>query len=59
MALKAWVLIEAEPSRVKDLKSELDQMELADSKITAVHALLGPYDLLVEVESPDPEALAT
>ena len=58
-AVKAFVLIEAEPARVRDLKEELDQMELADSKITAVHALTGPYDLLVEVDSPDLNALAT
>ena len=57
--IKAFVLIEAEPARVRDLKGELDQMELADSKITAVHACTGPYDLIVEVESPDLEALAT
>jgi DNA-binding Lrp family transcriptional regulator len=57
--IKAFVLVEAEPARVRDLKEELDQMELADSKITAVHALTGPYDLLVEVESPDLNALAT
>jgi len=57
--IKAFVLVEAEPARVRDLKDELDQLELADSKITAVHALTGPYDLLVEVESPDLNALAT
>lgn len=57
--IKAFVLVEAEPARVRDLKDELDQMELADSKITAVHALTGPYDLLLEVESPDLNALAT
>ena len=53
------MLVEAEPARVRDLKDELDQMELADSKIPAVHVLTGPYDLLVEVESPDLHALAT
>ena len=57
--IKAFVLVEAEPARIRDLKDELDQMELADSKITAVHALTGPYDLLLEVESPDLNALAT
>ena len=57
--IKAFILVEAEPARIRDLKDELDQMELADSKITAVHALTGPYDLLLEVESPDLNALAT
>jgi DNA-binding Lrp family transcriptional regulator len=57
--IKAFVLVEAEQARLKDLMEELDQMELADSKITAVHACTGPYDLIVEVESPDLESLAT
>jgi len=57
--IKAFVLIEAEPARVRDLKDELDQMELADSKITAVHACTGPCDLILEVESPNLESLAT
>ena len=57
--IKAFVLVEAEPARVRDLKEELDQMELADSKIVAVHACTGPYDLILEVESPSLEALAT
>ena len=57
--IKAFVLVEAEPARVRDLKAELDQLELADSKITAVHACTGPYDLILEVESPNLEALAT
>ena len=58
-SIKAFILVEAEPARLRDLKDELDQMELADSKITAVHACTGPYDLIVEVESPNLESLAT
>lgn len=57
--IKAFVLVEAEPARVRDLRDELDQMELADSKITAVHPCTGPYDLILEVESPNLAALAT
>lgn len=57
--IKAFILVEAEPARIRDLKDELDQMELADSTITAVHAPTGPFDLLLEVESPDLNALAT
>jgi len=49
----AYVLIEAEPSRVQDLISELPHMELEGSVIKQVHAVTGRYDLIAYVESPD------
>ena len=49
----AYVLIEAEPSRVPDLIRELPNMELEGSVIKQVHAVTGRYDLIAFVESPD------
>ncbi len=49
----AYVLIEAEPSRVQDLIRELPHMELEGSVIKQVHAVTGRYDLIAYVESPD------
>ncbi len=49
----AYVLIEAEPSRVQDLIRELPHMELAGSVIKQVHAVTGRFDLIAFVESPD------
>ena len=49
----AYVLIEAEPSRVQDLIRELPRMELEGSVIKQVHAVTGRYDLIAFVESPD------
>jgi DNA-binding Lrp family transcriptional regulator len=49
----AYVLIEAEPSRVQDLIEELRDMKLDDSVIKQVHAVTGRYDLIAFVESPD------
>ena len=49
----AYVLIEAEPSRVQDLIHELPNMELEGSVIQQVHAVTGRYDLIAYVESPD------
>ena len=49
----AYVLIEAEPSRVQDLIRELPKMELEGSVIKQVHAVTGRYDLIAFVESPD------
>ena len=49
----AYVLIEAEPSRVPDLIRELPNMVLEGSVIKQVHAVTGRYDLIAFVESPD------
>ena len=48
----AYVLIEAEPTRVQDLMKELPNMELEGSVIKSVHAVTGRYDLIAFVESP-------
>ncbi len=53
----AYVLIEAEPSRVQDLIRELPNMELEGSVIKQVHAVTGRYDLIAFVESPDLKSL--
>ncbi len=53
----AYVLIEAEPSRVQDLIRELPNMELEGSVIKQVHAVTGRFDLIAFVESPDLKSL--
>jgi len=55
--IQAFVLIEAEPSRVQDLVEELAGMELASSVIKEVHAITGRFDLVALIESPDITAL--
>ena len=55
--LNAYVLIEAEPTRVQDLMQELPNMELDGSVIKQVHAVTGRYDLIAFVESPDLQSL--
>ncbi len=51
--IQAFVLIEAEPSRVQDLVEELAGMELNSSVIKQVYAVTGRYDLIALIESPD------
>ena len=51
--IQAYVLIEAEPTRVQDLIKELPNVELEGSIIKQVHAVTGRYDLIAFVESPD------
>ena len=55
--MQAYVLIEAEPSRVQDLIKELRNMELDGSVIRHVHAVTGHYDLIAFVESPGLQSL--
>jgi uncharacterized protein with GYD domain len=55
--LYAYVLIEAEPTRVQDLMQELANMELDGSVIQQVHAVTGRFDLIAFVESPDLQSL--
>jgi uncharacterized protein with GYD domain len=51
--IHAYVLIEAEPTRVQELVVELADMELDGSVIKQVHATTGRFDLIAFVESPD------
>jgi DNA-binding Lrp family transcriptional regulator len=51
--IQAFVLIEAEPSRVQELVEELAGMELDSSVIKQVYAVTGRYDLMAFIESPD------
>ena len=55
--IRAYVLIEAEPTRVQDLMKELPVMELEGSVIKQIHAVTGRFDLIALVESPDLQSL--
>ncbi len=51
--LRAFVFIQAEPSRVEELVEELAGMQLAASEIKEVYAVTGRWDLIALIESPD------
>ena len=55
--IQAYVLIEAEPTRIQDLMKELPGLELEGSVIKQVHAVTGRYDIIAFVESPDLKSL--
>jgi DNA-binding Lrp family transcriptional regulator len=55
----AYVLITAEPARVKELVGELTDMQLDASVIKSVHATTGQYNLIALVESPTLQDLGT
>lgn len=53
MAVRAYVLIEADQTRVKEIKEALPEIELDGSRIVHVEVVAGPYDLIATVESTD------
>jgi DNA-binding Lrp family transcriptional regulator len=55
--IRAFVFIEAEPTRVQELVPELQGMKLASSVILQVYAVTGHYDLIALIESPDLQSL--
>jgi DNA-binding Lrp family transcriptional regulator len=57
LMIQAYVLIEAEPTRVQELVKELAEMTLDGSVIREVRAVTGRYDLIAKVDSPDLQSL--
>jgi DNA-binding Lrp family transcriptional regulator len=55
--IRAFVLIQAEPSRVEELVEDLSGMRLAASEIKEVYAVTGRWDLIALIESPDLSSL--
>jgi len=55
--IRAFVFIEAEPTRVQELVIELQGMELASSVIKDVFGVSGRWDLIALIESPDLQSL--
>ncbi|MGH2588471.1 MAG: Lrp/AsnC family transcriptional regulator [Dehalococcoidia bacterium] len=53
MSVRAYVLIEADQTRVKEIKETLPEIELDGSRVTSVEIVAGPYDLIATVESVD------
>lgn len=53
MAIRAYVLVEADQTRVQELKETLPDIQLDGSKIVRAEIVTGPYDLVLEVESTD------
>ena len=51
MAIRAYVLVEADQTRVQELKESLPSIQLEGSRVVRVEIVTGPYDLVVEIES--------
>ena len=55
--IRAFVFIEAEPSRIQELVVELHDLKLDSSVIKEVYGVTGRWDLVALVESPDLQSM--
>ena len=53
MSVRAYVLVEADQTRVEELKATLPDIQLDGSSIVRADIVAGPYDLVLAVESTD------
>jgi DNA-binding Lrp family transcriptional regulator len=53
MPIRAYILIEADQTRVSEIKDSLPEIELDGSRVVACDVVTGPYDLIATVESTD------
>jgi DNA-binding Lrp family transcriptional regulator len=57
MAVRAYVLIEAEVGRSKGVGEAIVGLKHAEAKIAGVDTVTGPYDVIVQVEADDLDKL--
>ena len=53
MSVRAYVLVEADQTRIQELKETLPEIQLEGSRVVRAEIVTGPYDLVLEVESTD------
>lgn len=57
MAVRAYVLIEAEVGRSKGVGEAIVALRHTEAKIAGVDTVTGPYDVIVQVEADDLDKL--
>ena len=59
MAVRAYVLIEAEVGRSKGVGEAIVSLRHTDAKVASVDTVTGPYDVIVQMEADDLDKLGT
>jgi DNA-binding Lrp family transcriptional regulator len=59
MAVRAYVLIEAEVGRSKGVGEAILALRHSEARISGVDTVTGPYDVIVQVEADDLDKLGT
>ena len=57
MAVRAYVLIEAEVGRSKGVGEAIVGLKHSEAKIAGVDTVTGPYDVIVQIEADDLDKL--
>ncbi len=57
--IRGFVLVETEVGRTKAVADDIRESDLSsgEGRILSVHTVTGPYDIIVQVEAPDLDAL--
>ena len=59
MAVRGYVLIEAEVGHSKGVGEAVLKLSHSDARVTAVDTVTGPYDVIVQMEADDLDKLGT
>jgi len=57
MAVRGYVLIEADVGKAKAVSQAIAQISYPGSKVAAVDTVTGPYDVIVQLEAEDLDTL--
>ncbi len=55
--IRGFVLVETEVGRTKAVAEQIRQVDGDDGRVTAVDTVTGPFDVIVQVEAADLDAL--
>ena len=59
MAVKSYVLIEAEVGTAKSVSDALGDLQHPAAKVTTVDTVTGPFDVICQIEADDLDKLGT
>ena len=57
MAVRGYVLIEADVGKAKSVGEAVQTLKHADAKVTSVDTVTGPFDVVVQLEAEDLDKL--
>jgi DNA-binding Lrp family transcriptional regulator len=57
MAVRGYVLIEAEVGHAKGVGEAVLKLKQSDARVTSVDTVTGPYDVIVQIEAEDLDKL--
>lgn len=59
MAVRGYVLIEAEVGKAKAVADAIQEIQRPDAKVLSVDTVTGPFDVIVQLEADDLDKLGT